>query len=134
MRTNKLIIASFSVFMLMACNRDGCTDQSAINYDSKAKNDDGSCVFDDTPGGGTTGPGGQTLPIKLTGNVSDVTTIKDISTDPNVIEYYIDGAWNIDAAVVIEAGVRIEMRSGARILVKANGSLNATGTPSNKIN
>lgn len=32
--------------LLSACNKDGCTDESATNYDANAENDDGSCVYD----------------------------------------------------------------------------------------
>ena len=28
-----------------SCNKDGCTDPTALNYDSKAEGDDGSCVY-----------------------------------------------------------------------------------------
>ena len=27
------------------CNRRGCTDELAINYDSKSKKDDGNCIY-----------------------------------------------------------------------------------------
>lgn len=110
--------------LLNGCTREGCTDLAADNYDSRAEIDDGSCLY----------YGGDGLPIDLTGTITTATTIKDISTDGNVIEYYIDGTWKIDAAVVIEAGVRIEMRAGSKIHVTENGSLNATGESNNKIN
>jgi hypothetical protein len=32
-----------------SCNRKGCTDPTAINYDPNAKKEDGSCAFDETP-------------------------------------------------------------------------------------
>lgn len=115
----------------MACKKEGCTDQTADNYDKKAHNDDGSCVYGGQGGG--TGPGGVTLPIELTGTETSAKTIIDQSTNPNVADYFIDGGWNLDAAITIEPGVRIEMRSGARIVVKSNGSLNATGLANNKI-
>nr|WP_299207695.1 hypothetical protein [uncultured Brumimicrobium sp.] len=141
MKLNRLLLLSLGVVLLMACRREGCTDQTAINYDDKAKNDDGSCQYGEaTPGGGGsggsggTGPGGETLPIRLTGTETSNITIQDQSTNPNVADYYIDGAWRIDADIVIEPGVNIEMRASSYIEVKANGSLSAVGTPSNKIN
>src|SRR5690554_2118355 len=136
MKLNRLLLLSLGVVLLMACRREGCTDQTAINYDDKAKNDNGSCMYDEaTPGGGSsgggssgdsggsggsggTGPGGETLPIRLTGTEISNITIQDQSTNPNVADYYIDNTWYIDAAVTIEPGVKIDMRSGARIIVK----------------
>ena len=39
----KLILLSFSV-LFFSCKKKGCTDPSAINYDSSAQIDNGSCV------------------------------------------------------------------------------------------
>ncbi|WP_107037277.1 hypothetical protein [Brumimicrobium mesophilum] len=130
MRTNKVIIAVFSFSMLMACQKEGCTDQAADNYDSKAQNDDGSCIYNGVNPGDTSSGN---LPIQLSGTETSGRTIVDQSTNPNLADYYIDDGWNLDAAIIIEPGVRIEMRSGARILVKSNGSLDATGLANNKI-
>ncbi len=33
-----------------ACKKEGCTDPDATNYDSKAKEDDGSCMYDEEHG------------------------------------------------------------------------------------
>src|SRR5690554_1489687 len=106
MKLNRLLLLSLGVVLLMACRREGCTDQTAINYDDKAKNDNGSCMYDEaTPGGGGsggsggsggTGPGGETLPIRLTGTESSDLTIFDQSTNPNVADYYIDGSWTLN--------------------------------------
>lgn len=123
-----------SIFMV-GCRKEGCTDQAASNYDSNAKNDNGSCIYGNdpnNPGGGGTGPGGETLPIRLTSENVDKTII-DQSTNPNVADYYIDGNWSISADVVIQPGVRILMKAGAQIGVESNGSISAVGMASNKI-
>lgn len=49
-----LVVVSFS-----ACRRSGCTDARALNYDDKAKNNDGSCYYaDSTKAIGVTYAGG----------------------------------------------------------------------------
>lgn len=37
------------ITIMMSCKKKGCTDPSAANYNSKAKKDDGSCTYDQTP-------------------------------------------------------------------------------------
>jgi len=33
--------------LFIGCKREGCTDPDALNYDSKAKSDDGTCLYPD---------------------------------------------------------------------------------------
>lgn len=40
-----LLLVFASILTLSSCNRKGCTDELAENYESKAKKDDGSCTF-----------------------------------------------------------------------------------------
>lgn len=119
--------------VLAACKKEGCTDQSADNYDPNAENDDGSCIYDGT-GGGSGGGGGNTDELQnLAGNTGTPLTISDVYSDNTVYDYYIDGTWEINAAATIEPGVRIMMKSGAQVEVNENGSLTAIGTGANKI-
>ncbi|MCB9198603.1 MAG: hypothetical protein H6600_09090 [Flavobacteriales bacterium] len=37
------------LMVVSSCNRKGCTDDQALNYDENAKKDDGSCEFATTP-------------------------------------------------------------------------------------
>jgi hypothetical protein len=39
----------FTCLALSSCDRDGCTDSNANNYDDKYENDDGSCRYDSDP-------------------------------------------------------------------------------------
>jgi hypothetical protein len=40
------LVILVGLLVLPSCRRKGCTDEAAINYDEKAKRDDGSCEFD----------------------------------------------------------------------------------------
>jgi len=42
-----VLLAFFSVFL--GCNKKGCMEPTALNYDSKAKQEDGSCEFPELP-------------------------------------------------------------------------------------
>ena len=48
------LIGSIAVFSSSCKRREGCTDPNAINYDSKAKHDDGSCEYSNTDDGTNT--------------------------------------------------------------------------------
>lgn len=59
------------VFFSSSCKKKGCTDPTATNYDSKAKKDDGSCVF---PTGTTVLP-----PITSSSNVEGYEILSKLS-------------------------------------------------------
>jgi len=40
-----MAIALGSLVTLNSCKKEGCTDETATNYDDKAKKDDGSCIY-----------------------------------------------------------------------------------------
>ena len=46
---NKLLIITFASFLILvttnSCKKKGCTDPSAVNYNEKAKKDDGTCLY-----------------------------------------------------------------------------------------
>lgn len=52
----KIFVLTVAATVLMACKKEGCTDASATNYNSKAKKDDGSCTFESPTGDGYTVP------------------------------------------------------------------------------
>jgi len=45
MNTKIFILALVSAIALSSCKKEGCTDEAATNYNSKAKKDDGSCEY-----------------------------------------------------------------------------------------
>lgn len=40
-----MIILIASVSLLSSCKKEGCTDSTALNFNDKAKKDDGSCTY-----------------------------------------------------------------------------------------
>jgi hypothetical protein len=80
-----LIILSL-ITMITSCKKEGCTDSKALNYDSKAKDDDGTCEYAFTRFLGTYnmndtlsadgGPYYQSHTVVITGNSSSPDEIK----------------------------------------------------------
>jgi hypothetical protein len=76
LKNSLLILIAFVGITTVSCRKEGCTDEAANNYSSKAKKDDGSCTYDnispiiytvpstfsftDTGGNSTVSFGGQT--------------------------------------------------------------------------
>lgn len=44
----KIVVFTAVVALMIACKKEGCTDESAINYSAEAKKDDGSCNYDES--------------------------------------------------------------------------------------
>lgn len=76
-------------FALTSCNKDGCTDAAATNYDADADTDDGSCnyavvtpdeyVFTDSDGNSTVSFDGQRQRLNM---LSEMTTYLKTSNTP----------------------------------------------------
>lgn len=134
-----IFLLPISIVCLYSCNKEGCTDQTAMNYDENADNDDGSCIYDEDGNGngnGGSGSGGvdtEDPDYNLAGTVSTPTVIEDVYDSDELFDYYIDGTWSISGPVEIEPGVRILMKSGARVRIDSDGSLKAEGTNEKQI-
>ncbi|MCI5055673.1 MAG: DUF4856 domain-containing protein, partial [Flavobacteriales bacterium] len=44
---NIIFLGCAATIAFLGCRKEGCTDKLAINFDSEAKKDDGSCTYDD---------------------------------------------------------------------------------------
>lgn len=51
MKKSIIILAALIAVTAVSCKKEGCTDETAINYNSKAKKDDGSCTYEIDNGG-----------------------------------------------------------------------------------
>lgn len=48
-KNSAMILALGAIaFSITSCKKEGCTDETALNYDADAKKDDGSCIYDTT--------------------------------------------------------------------------------------
>lgn len=126
MKFGMMVLAATLTVGTVSCNRKGCTDPTATNYDEKAKKDDGSCIIE-TPTTGT-----QTI------NKSGMITSNETWTAENV--YVINQKVVVDAGVTltIEAGTIVKGAEGTGTLASAlvvaqGGKINAVGTASQPI-
>jgi hypothetical protein len=111
------LLTAFMGFALLAssCVREGCTDPIATNYDDKANEDDGSCLYN--PDGGDDGV-----------ISSEITEDIDVNTTISAGTYKICADIDINAVLTVEPGVTFIMCSGASIEVTNSGALKAIGT------
>ena len=87
---------------LMCCNKKGCTDPNAANYDIQATKNDGSCE--------------NTVNYEyvLKGNITENTTLDA------------DHIWTLDGRVAVVDGVTLTIESGTIIKAKSGSGSNAS--------
>jgi hypothetical protein len=69
----------------------------------------------------------------LTGNQNDDIILTNHVADPAVPDYCIEGTYQVFANLVIEPGVKIQMKNGSKISVIGNGSFKSVGTSGERI-
>lgn len=119
----KALLVLSTLVTLYSCQKPGCTNENAINYNERAQKDDGSCRFEST---------------NTNNVVSGFITSNTTWTSDNI--YELNGKVIVDngATLTIEAGTIIKGQEGtganASALIIARGSkINAVGTPLNPI-
>tara|TARA_B110000046_G_scaffold180957_1_gene212375 strand:+ start:462 stop:1790 length:1329 start_codon:yes stop_codon:yes gene_type:complete len=112
-------IAITLVGSVSSCKKEGCTDSEANNYNDKAKDDDGSCAYDDE---------------SVTGTLSG-----DQTWGANSV-YFLEGKVIVPSGVTltIDAGAIIKGREGqetqaSALVVAKGGKLIANGTAAKPI-
>lgn len=96
--TTILIIICITI---CSCQKKGCTDPNAINYNSQANKDDGGCEYIQED-------------FLLTGTLNS-----DKTLDPSVI-------WSMEGRVIVPNGVTLTIPAGTIIKSKAGTGANAT--------
>jgi hypothetical protein len=103
MKTLKTITLAAFVLTLgltTSCKKEGCTDSSALNYDSDAKKDDGSCVLPD--------------PVVVDTNSNDTNAVQIITITENITS---NTTWAKDKDYILTG--RIAVSSGATLTIEA---------------
>jgi len=116
--------AAAAVFTLTSCSKEeGCTDETATNYDADAEEDDGSCVY-----------GSNNEVVVKSGLINNDETW----TADNIYELAGRTVIGDGATVTIEPGTIIKGREGlgslaSALIVEQGGMLMAEGTADNPI-
>lgn len=133
MNWNKQIIALIAIIIVVSvtsCKKEGCTDDTAINYDENAKKDDGSCQFKSY----------EMTEVNVNGvDYTQITgTIDESITLEASIAYLLSGAVLVsnEATLTIQPGTKIYAADDGTVpyLSIARGSkINASGTATSPI-
>lgn len=124
-----MVLASGLLVVMPSCNRKGCTDPAANNYEEKAKKDDGSCTYDPATYWYTevvyNGQTYRQLPSHIT---SDQTLTADAL-------WMLSGGTFVDngATLTIEAGTTVYAANDGTtpfLAISQGGNINAVGTAS----
>lgn len=114
----KSILGVGVVLLAFSCQRKGCTDPLATNYNPKANHEDNSCVYSNTnTGGGGGGTGGSTV----TDNVTATTTWGNGSV-------VVCGDIYVSAPLTIAPGTTVTMCANSSIIIESTGSITAVGS------
>ncbi len=107
-------------FATVSCKREGCTDPAATNYEKRANDDDGSCVYG--PGEGP-----------ADGETQELT--EDINTPTTLVagNYKVCSTIDVNAALTINPGVTITFCATEGLSVGSDGSITAVGTAAQPI-
>jgi hypothetical protein len=115
MKRNGILILMVIALVMSSCRR-GCTDPTAVNYDSKAKKDDGSCIYVSAP---------TTLDCNLFNQAGTNYDLVDLGLE---VDYIVDCKMAVYCDLKIMPGVTIAFKTDAGLNVYPNGSINAVGT------
>lgn len=120
-----LAVAAMSVGTV-SCKKKGCTDPAAVNYDTEAEKDDGTCEEDTTPTGSTIVQKFGAITANETWSASNTYVLNGKVVVPNGV------------TLTIEAGTLVKGAEGtgtlaSALLVNRGGTLIANGTAASPI-
>ncbi|RYM35969.1 hypothetical protein ERX46_02945 [Brumimicrobium glaciale] len=126
LKVGGLMVIATLTFATASCKKEGCTDETAINFSEKAKKDDGSCKYEEVVSDGST--------VMVSQNVTKNTTwtndkVYVLNTRVTVVS---------GATLTIEAGTIIKGEVGTgpnatALIIARGGKLMAIGTSTSPI-
>ena len=103
MKKTILFFAVASLVAVTSCKKKGCTDPTAINYNSEAEKDDGTCEYE-----------------------QDQTTVTVASNITTNTTWTADNVYLLTSRVAVEAGAELTIEAGTIIKGQAGTGANAT--------
>ena len=103
MKKTILLFAVASLVAVTSCKKKGCTDPTAINYNSEAEKDDGTCEYEQ--------------------DETSVTIASNITTNTT---WTADKVYVLASRVAVEAGAELTIEAGTIIKGQAGTGANAT--------
>lgn len=124
MKFGTMLLMAVLAVSVVSCKKEGCTDEMATNYNSKAKKDDGSCLFPET-----------TNPAVPNQVVSGSITANTTWTADKIYELAGKVVVESGATLTIQAGTIIKGREGngtlaSALVIAKGGKINANGSTS----
>jgi hypothetical protein len=110
MKKATILFLGLGLILNTACQREGCTDPLANNYEKKADTDDGSCEYDPS-----------VISEELTDDITTPTTLQ-------AKNYKICTDIYVSSELTLVPGTKLIMCEGSSITIESSGYLNATGT------
>jgi hypothetical protein len=103
MKKTLLLLAVASLAVATSCKKEGCTDQTALNYSEEAKKDDGSCFYAE-----------EDDQVVVTGNITSNTT------------WTSDKVWVLGGRITVTNNATLTIQPGTIIKGQAGTGANAT--------
>lgn len=106
MKLGLMLLTASIALTTVSCKKEGCTDETALNYDEKAKKDDGSCTFEEAPVDENT--------VMVTSNITSSTT-------------WVTGkTYILTSRITVTSGVTLTIEPGVVVKGEVGSGTNAT--------